>query len=176
MVIWFLFGAMCIAVILFILAGWQLATLHKQTRLAWVKLDHHLKYRAELIPAFCLAVSASPALDPDFLYQLPTLKETCRHASLLPQRVEAEKQISRALKKIVTAAHPSDGQTPDDALEQLRESLAKSEYKIQKAKRTYNALARRFNIVASVIPINFIARMFEMESYTYFDFEPTQPD
>ncbi|MDD6152453.1 MAG: hypothetical protein PUC11_00675 [Elusimicrobia bacterium] len=33
--------------------------------------------------------------------------------------------------------------------------------------------ARDFNTIASIIPLNLIAQMFEFEPYEYFDFDPS---
>ena len=44
---------------------------------------------------------------------------------------------------------------------------------MQNAKKKYNSAARDFNTITAVIPLNLLAKMFELEPYEYFDFDPS---
>ena len=114
MLIWFLFGAMCMGVVLFGLAYWKFVSLNKAAQNAWQKLDNNMKNRAELIPVLALSAASFSELDREFIYELSHMKEACRTAQTLQERVAKENEITQKFKKVFTAAqqHPvSDGRT-----------------------------------------------------------------
>ncbi|MGN1058465.1 MAG: hypothetical protein ACI4Q7_03860, partial [Candidatus Avelusimicrobium sp.] len=87
MFIWFIFGAMCMLVVLLILAYLKFVSLNKAAANAWQKLDFNMKNRAELIPSLALSAAAFEELDRTFVYELSALKDTCRRAASLQERV-----------------------------------------------------------------------------------------
>lgn len=171
MVAWFLFGAMCILVIMLVLAYFKFAALNKQAKQAWQQLDHQLKFRTELIPSVALSAAALAELDRDFVYQLSALKEPKQQKTLLKDRVAYENQLTQALQKVFEAAKQHPELTSDEHFVKLQESVKQSEKHIQSAKKKYNSAAHTFNIITTVIPLNLIAKVFEMTPYDYFDFD-----
>ena len=155
MLIWFLFGAMCMGVVLFGLAYLKFVSLNKAAQNAWQKLDNNMKNRAELIPVLALSAASFSELDREFIYELSHMKEACRTAQTLQERVAKENEITQKFKKVFTAA------------------MKHAEGKVQSAKKKYNSAARDFNTIATIIPLNFVAKMFEFEPYEYFDFDPS---
>ena len=61
----------------------------------------------------------------------------------------------------------------DEHFLKLQKSIIYAEGKVQSAKKKYNSAARDFNTIATIIPLNFVAKMFEFEPYEYFDFDPS---
>ena len=173
MVIWFLFGAMCMLVILFLAAYWKFMRLNNAAKSAWQQLENNLKNRAELIPTLALSAAAFKELDKDFLQNLQHLKEICRQPAPLAQRVLHEDQVTKAFKKVFTAAQNHPELTMHDSFSRLRENVIKAEGKVQRSKRKYNSAARDFNTITSIIPLNLIAILFELSPYEYFDFGPS---
>ncbi|MDD6153347.1 MAG: LemA family protein [Elusimicrobia bacterium] len=173
MFIWFIFGAMCMLVVLLILAYLKFVSLNKAAANAWQKLDFNMKNRAELIPSLALAAAAFEELDRTFVYELSALKDTCRRAASLQERVKCENEITKKFKKVFTAAmhHPETEQ--NEHFLKLRENIIQAESKVQRSKKKYNSAARDFNTIASIIPLNLIAQMFEFKPYEYFDFDPS---
>ena len=167
---WFLFGAMCMLVVLFFAAYWKFMQLHNAAKAAWQQLENNLKNRAELIPTLALSAAAFDELDREFVDQFQKLKENCRQPAPLDQRVEREAEITKAFKKIFTAAQNHPEVTMNESFSRLRDNVIKAEGKVQRAKRKYNSAARDFNTITSVIPLNLIAVLFELPPYEYFDF------
>lgn len=165
---------MCMLVILFMLAYLKFASLNKQVQHAWQQLDHQLKYRADFIPGVALSAASLSDLGRDFVYQLSALKSSVPVFQNLKERVAYEEQISQSFQKVFTSAKQSSLKQ-DEHLSKLEVSIAETEQKIQKAKKRYNSVAHTFNIVTSIIPLNMIAKMFEMSPYDYFDFTPSNP-
>ena len=173
MVIWFLFGAMCMLVVLLMLAYLKFVSLNKAASHAWQQLDNHMKNRAELIPSLALSAASFSELERPFIYELSNLKEACRKTTTLQERVQLENDITQKFKKVFTAAMYHPELKTDEHFLKLQRSIIHAESKVQSAKKKYNSAARDFNTIATVIPLNLIAQMFEFEPYEYFDFDPS---
>ncbi len=170
MIIWFLFGAMCMLILLFLAAYWKFMQLNSVAKNAWQQLENNLKNRAELIPTLALSAAAFDELDRAFIEKLNHLKEACRQTVDLPQRVTQEEQVTQAFKKVFTAAQNHPELQTNEVFQRLQQNVIKAEAKVQRSKRKYNSAARDFNIITSIIPLNLIAILFELSPYEYFDF------
>lgn len=173
MIIWFLFGAMCMLVILLMLAYLKFVSLNNAAKKAWQKLDFNMKNRAELIPSLALSAAAFSELERPFIYEFSAMKDACKNARTLQERVICENEITRRFKKVFTAAMKHPELKTDKHFLKLQKSIIHAEGKVQRAKKKYNSAARDFNTVAGIIPLNLIAKMFEFEPYEYFDFDPS---
>ena len=173
MVIWFLFGAMCMLVILLMLAYLKFVSLNKAAARAWQQLDNHMKNRAELIPSLALSAASFSELDRPFIYELSALKDNCRKTTSLQERVQLESDITKKFKKVFTAAMNHPELKDDEHFQKLQKSIIYAESKAQSSKKKYNSAARDFNTITGVIPLNLLAKIFEFEPYEYFDFDPS---
>lgn len=173
MVIWFIFGAMCMLVVLLILAYLKFVALNQAAQAAWQKLDFNMKNRAELIPVLALSAASFSELDRPFIYQLSALKDSCKKAPSLKERVACESEITQKFKKVFTAAMHHPELKKDAHFLKLQQNIIQAEGKVQRAKKKYNSAARDFNTITSIIPLNLIAEMFEFAPYEYFDFDPS---
>lgn len=173
MVVWFLFGAMCMLVILLMLAYVKFMSLNKAATAAWRTLDNAMKNRAELIPSLALSAAAFDELERPFIYELTALKDRCRKTHSLEERVRQESEITQKFKKVFTAAQQHPELKEDEHFLKLQKSIIHAEGNVQRAKRKYNSAARDFNTITAIIPLNLIAKMFELEPYEYFDFDPS---
>ena len=173
MVVWFLFGAMCMLVILLMLAYVKFMSLNKAATAAWRALDNAMKNRAELIPSLALSAAAFDELERPFIYELTALKDLCRKTHSLQERVRQESEITQKFKKVFTAAQQHPELKEDEHFLKLQKSIIHAEGNVQRTKRKYNSAARDFNTITAIIPLNLIAQMFEMEPYEYFDFDPS---
>ncbi len=171
MIIWFIFGAMCMLVVLLMLAYLKFMSLNQAAKTAWQQLDNNMKNRAELIPSLSLSAAAFEELERSFIYELSHMKEACREARSLQERVVCENEITQKFKKVFTAAMKHPEMKEDEHFIKLQESIIQAERKVQNSKRKYNSAARDFNTSTSIIPLNLLAKMFELEPYEYFDFD-----
>ena len=172
MISWFLFGVMCMLVVLFVAASWKLLQLSHQVKQAWYQLENNLKNRAELMDTLVVSVDTWEELDRAFIKKLAQLKTRCRQTATLQERARCERQVTQSFKKIFTAAFNHPELSQDNAFVSLRENIIKAQGKVQRSQRKYNSLAREFNLIASIIPLNVIARMFELDEFEYFDPAP----
>lgn len=173
MVVWFLFGAMCMVIVLLVGAYIKLNSLFQNAQKAWNKLDNRLKNRAELLPSLSFTVSTLPELNRDEIHQKFT--ELTTPSSSLSQRVQKENDITQTLKQIFTAVmhHPEVEQEPH--VKHLQESIIAAEGGVQRAKRAYNTAAHNFNTISNVIPLNWVVSVMEMKPFEYFDFDNSTP-
>lgn len=175
MVVWFVFGAMCALVILLGLAYLKFASLNNEVKKAWQQLDHQLKFRTELIPSVALSAAAFSELEREFIYQMSALKNPLPPHPALAARVAYEAQVTQAFRRVLEVARQHPELQTDEHFTKLKLSVAQAEKHIQQAKKKYNSTAHTFNIVTSVIPLNWLANLCEMPPYDYFDFEVSSP-
>ena len=169
MIIWFLFGAMCMLVVLWLWAYFQLSSLNKAARKSWEQLDSKMKHRLELLPGLVLYAASLPELD---RAQLQAQQKQILEPTLsFKQRVERESMVTEFFKEIFTAALKQPGADQDVNLIHLKESIIHAENSVQRAKKTYNSSAHKFNLISSLIPMHLVSTVFEMEPYEYFDFD-----
>jgi len=169
MIIWFLFGAMCMLVVLWLWAYLKLSSLNKAARKSWEQLDSDMKHRLELLPGLVLYAASLPQLD---RAQLQAQQKQILEPTLsFKQRVEREEMVTEFFKNIFATALQQPGAQQDAHLTHLKDSIVDTESKIQRAKKAYNSSAHRFNVISSLIPLHLVSAMFEMEPYDYFDFE-----
>lgn len=169
MLVWFLFGAMCMLVVLGLWAYWELASLNKAARLAWERLDSKMKQRLEIMPSLALYAASLPELD---RAQLQAQQKQILEPTLsLSQRVERENRITQFFKEILTATAQHPEIEKDLHFVHIRESIFQTESSIQRAKKSYNSAAHKFNMISTILPINFLSSVFEMPPYDYFDFD-----
>lgn len=171
MAIWFVFGFMCALLVLLAGAYFKFVALQKQVRISWLRLDHALKMRAELIPSIALSAASLPDVDRTLLRNLSDLKDGCRALPDVARRVPCENEITRSLRKVFEAARPNAELTTSEHFLRLQKNLLNAESKAQSAKRKYNSAVRDFNTLTGVIPLNLIALMFEFKPVAYFDLE-----
>lgn len=160
-------------VVLLMLAYLKFVSLNKAAAHAWQQLDNHMKNRAELIPSLALSAAAFNELERPFIYELSHLKDACRQTTTLQERVQLESDITQKFKKVFTAAMKHPELKTDEHFLKLQRSIIHAESKVQNAKKKYNSAARDFNTITAVIPLNLLAKMFELEPYEYFDFDPS---
>lgn len=169
MLAWFLFGAMCMLVVLFLWAYFELSSLNKAARLAWNRLDDKMKHRLELLPNLVLYASSLPEMNREQLQSQQ--KEILAPAPSVQQRVEREGLATQFFKQIISTAQQRPEAEKDTNFTHLRDSLIEAENSVQRAKRNYNSAAHKFNMVSTIVPINFVSSIFEMPPYEYFDFD-----
>lgn len=168
MMIWFLFGAMCMLVVLLIWAYFELAALNKAAKLAWDRLDNEMKHRLELLPNLAFYAASLPELNRTQLQEQQ--KQFLEPSLSLQQRVEKENLITQFFKQIFTMALQHPEVEKDVHFTHLKESIVHAENSVQRAKKTYNSAAHKFNMISTLVPINLVSSVFEMPPYEYFDF------
>jgi len=171
MIVWFLFGAMCMLVLLLSWAYFLLAKLDKSAKKAWVKLDNRIKNRAELLPSLALTAASLPELNRDEIQQ--KLSAFTQPSSNLQERIKKESEITFTLKQIFTAAMKHEDLQKEEHFEHLQNSIIQAEQLVRRAKNNYNNAARKFNTISTIIPLNLIVKIFEMTPFEYFEFDPS---
>ncbi len=171
MLIWFLGGFTCAAAALVVAAYFKFMSLRKAVFHARMRLEACLKMRRELIPSLALSGAGMQGLERDFVYALGHLKDPPNLAGGLSRRIAEEAEISQSLQKLFAAAQ--DLAEKDGHFAHLQQGVASAEHKIEQCKKRYNSAVRDFNTLSAVFPLNCIAKLMELETLEYFDFEPS---
>ena len=169
MTVWFLFAAMCLAVLLCALAYVQLASMKRRLNASWQKLDQTLRYRAELVTPLTSFAQSWPGLEKDVLDRLNSLVAASSVSISHQRRAEIEEKITQGFKKIFTVAQELPQLQQNIQFTKLQDSIILAEKKLRRAKRTYNTLAEHFNRVIAVIPLSFIAQICEIQPCELFE-------
>ena len=169
MTVWFLFAAMCLVVLLCVLAYMQLAAMKRRLNTSWQKLDRTLRYRAELVPPLTSLAQSWPGLEKEVLGRLNSLVTASPSAISYQQRAENEEQITKGFKKIFTVAQDLPQLQQNLQFTKLQDSIILAEKKLRQAKYAYNTSAEHFNRVIAVIPLSFIAQICEMQPCELFE-------
>lgn len=170
MLVWFLAGFVCAAIVIFIAAYFKFASLRKAVLRAKLRLDVQRKLRRDLIPSLALSAATVPELGRSFAYSLNQLKEKCASSDTLAKHISCEAEISKTLGELFSQAAKHEEMETDEHFKHLRRSLMTAEDRIQSSKKRYNSAVRDFNTLAAIFPLNFISRLLEFEPFEYFDF------
>lgn len=171
MIIWFVFGFMCALVVILAGAYFKFVSLNNAAKLAWLRLDNKLKNRLEVVPSLTLSAALLPGEHRCLIEQLHTLKNGYPPATDTLQRSTYEEGITRCLRELFAAAAQYQQVKNEEHFIKAQKTLLHAESQAQSAKRRYNSAARDFNTLSAVIPLNFLANMFEFKPYDYFDLE-----
>ena len=167
---WFLIGFICALLVMMIACYFKFTSLRKAVQRTKNKLDAHLQKRRDLVPVLSLTAAGLQELGTSFSYALGQLPEKATTADSLLKCAAYEADLSQALHELFTAAAKYPPLQQDTYFRHLHEELVKTENRIQYAKRRYNSAVRDFNTLATVSPLNLIARLLEFKPFEYFDF------
>lgn len=169
MVIWCIFILMCLFVLLLVLAYIKFALLIRRIKKNWQTLDSLLKYRTQYMAALSLYGASLQEECRAELEQLNTANNQLKSTLSVGQRALHEAQVSDAFNKILDKLTQQPQLKEDGSFQKLQENIHHAEAKIQRAQKRYNSAAREFNMISSIIPLNLITAMFEMEPFECFE-------
>ncbi len=173
MLVWFLFGFMCAAVVVLAAAYFKFISLQKAVFRTQHRLIICLRNRRELLPSLAWSSAAVPELEREFSYALGKMKEKCAEADTMQKRIDCETEVSQNLKKLFTGLASHEDLKKDEYFLKLQRNVLSAESKIQQCKKRYNSAVRDFNTLVDVFPLSLVARALDFDKYEYFDFEPS---
>ncbi len=134
---------------------------------AWSQIDVQLKRRADLIPNLVNSVKGYMKHERELLEKITELRS--KLVSGTPEeRMEANNQISQALKSIFAVFENYPDLKANQNVLQLQEELTTTENKIAYARQAYNDSAYFYNTMVKQIPSMFVAKLFGFKEVPYF--------
>lgn len=107
--------------------------------------------------------------DKEMLTELNQLQHRATIAHTIPEKSEAELQISTLLKKIFSDIDHQREVISIAPAQELTKQLKELDGSIQSARAHYNGVTRNYNILVHTIPSALIAKLMSFESQAYFE-------
>lgn len=173
-IVWIIVGVLVLVVITFIAIYNKLVNLKVRTEEAWSDIDVQLKRRYDLIPNLIETVKGYASHEKKLFEEVTHARADALKAGTLPEKSEAENQLSSALKSIFAVAEAYPDLKANQNFAQLQQELTDTEDKIQAARRFYNGNVRDLNIAIQTFPTNIIAGMFNFQKKDLFELKQTE--
>ncbi|MCC6679803.1 MAG: LemA family protein [Phycisphaeraceae bacterium] len=172
-------GLLIALVVLLLLPGvWFIATYNALIKLrnfcneSWSGIDTELKRRYDLIPNLVETVKAYAKHERETLEQVTRARNTAVASTGSPQsQARDENQLIHGLDKLFAVAEAYPDLKADRHFLELQQELARTENRIARARRFYNANVRELNTRTEVFPSNIVAGLFNFRGREYFDID-----
>ena len=137
----------------------RIIVLSNRVDTAWSQIDVQLKKRADLVPNLVETVKGYMKHEQKAIEMVTKARERMMGARSLKERIEAEGELTRALKTIFALAENYPNLKASENFKLLQEQLDGIESKIAYARQFYNDSVLEFNNAISTIPGVFFAKL-----------------
>ena len=138
---------------------------------AWSDIDVQLKRRYDLIPNLVESVKGYAGHESKVFEQVTLARSAAIGAKTMTEHAEAENMLSSTLKSLFAVADAYPDLKANQNFLDLQNELTDAEYKIQAARRFYNANVRDFNTALQTFPSNLIANAFAFKAREFFELQ-----
>lgn len=162
-------------VIIWAIANYNsLVRLRQHCRESWADIDTELKRRYDLIPNLVDTVKAYAAHERETLETVTEARSRAVASTGSPESQAVDENILvAALQRLLIVAEKYPDLKASDNFLELQRELARTENRIQAARRFYNGNVREMNTKAEVFPSNLIASVFGFRQEDFFEVEST---
>jgi len=165
---WIILAVIAIVVVWVIAAFNGFVVLKNRAKEAWADIDVQLKRRYDLIPNLVETVKGYATHERELFEKVTQARASAMSAQGLPQKAEAENQLSNTLKSLFAVSENYPDLKASTNFLELQRELTDTEDKIQAARRFYNTNVRDFNIKIESFPDNVIASVFGFKQMELF--------
>ena len=131
-------------------------------------IDVQLKRRADLIPNLVETVKGYAKHEKEVFENVTKARSTLLSATSLPEKAEANNQLSGALKSLFAVAEAYPELKASTNFQDLQRQLEDTEDKVAYSRQFYNSNVLDFNAKIQVFPTNLIANLFGFKSFDFF--------
>lgn len=132
----------------------------REAKEAFLVVEILMKKRWDLIPSFVEVVKKYPVYDQKILQNLMKLREDKYNMLNMKQKIEADKNISKVVLKMLQIAENYSDLNSDEQYIMIATELIELEANIEKAWENYNFLVNKYNTQIEVSPKNLVAILF----------------
>lgn len=170
-------GVIVLVIILWVIGAYNgLVKSRIRAEEAWSDIDVQLKRRYDLIPNLIETVKGYAKHEKELLTEITEARSVAMKSKSPSARLEAENQISGALKTLFAVTESYPDLKANDNFKELQRELSDTENKIEAARRFYNSNVRDLNISLDSFPTNVIGNMFHFEKKTLFEAQEIERD
>lgn len=132
-------------------------------------IETFLKQRYDMIPNLVEIVKGYAKHEQETFKQITEMRAKAMSAGSLPEKMEMEDQLTKAVSKIIAVAENYPELKANTNFLDLQTSLKGLEDDIQKSRRFYNGAARDFNTLIAVFPNNLLSGIFGFSKLPFFE-------
>jgi len=136
---------------------------------AWSQVDVQLKKRADLVPNLVSTVKGYMKHEKDAIKMVTKARERMINAGSDKEKLEADGQLSKALKTIFALAENYPKLRASENFKLLQEQLEGIENKVAYSRQFYNDSVLGFNNLVTTIPGKWFAALLRKSKREYFE-------
>jgi LemA protein len=150
----------------------SLVRLRQHCRESWADIDTELKRRYDLIPNLVDTVKAYAAHEREVLAAVTEARSRAVSSTGSPESQAMDENILvAALQRLLIVVEKYPDLKASDNFLELQRELARTENRIQAARRFYNGNVREMNTKVEVFPSNILASIFGFRQEDFFQIE-----
>ena len=159
LLLWVILGVIALLVLTAVYYINRIVVLSNRVDTAWAQIDVQLKKRADLVPNLVETVKGYMKHERKVIEMITKARERMMGARTFKERIEAEGELTRALKTLFALAENYPNLRASENFKLLQEQLEGIENKIAYARQFYNDSVLEFNNMISTIPGVFFAKL-----------------
>lgn len=136
---------------------------------AWAEVENNLQRRFDLIPNLVNTVKGFAEQEKSVLLGVTEARSRVAGAGSVPQRMEAENELSGALSRLLVVVENYPQLKSDANFRALQDELSGTENRIAVARKRYNDSVQQFNVLVRQFPQSFVAGVFGFEKKEFFE-------
>ena len=166
------FIVVLVGALAFVLVYNGLVTLRNMCVEAWSNIDTELKRRYDLLPNLVETVKGYAAHERSVLERVAEMRARAVQSTGSPgSQARDENELVRALRALFVVVEGYPQLKASQHFLELQLELARTEDRIQAARRFYNGNVRDFNNRVQVFPSSVVAGLFHFTSREFFEIE-----
>lgn len=138
---------------------------------AFSTMDVYLKKRFDQIPNLVATVKGYAKHEAETLEKVIKLRQG---AITTDDKVEAEKQMSSALRQLLVTVEAYPDLKADTQFQELMQALKEVELDIANARRYYNGSVRLYNDKIQMVPSNIVANLFNFTTRKMYEVDDAE--
>ena len=164
-----------ILIVLVLLVLWFISTANTlakkklATENAFADLDTYLTKRFDLVPNLVNTVKGYAKHEKDTLEGVISARNKGLSAESIDDKIAADNELTKAVSKLIALSEAYPDLKANTSFLELQDTLKKIEDELVGARRYYNAVVNKYNIVVRVIPSCIVAKILhyeKMQMYT----------
>jgi LemA protein len=164
-------GVIAVVLLWFVAIYNGLIRLRNEVKNAWAQIDVQLKRRHDLIPNLVETVKGYAGHERGTLDAVVQARARAVGAQTMPERVQAEGELSQALGRLMVLAEAYPDLKANQNFLALQEELTSTENKIGFARQYYNDSVMSYNTRIQSFPPNIVAGLFGFQESPFFEVE-----
>lgn len=161
-------GVVIILFLYFVGAYNGFITLKNRIQEALSGIDVQLKRRADLIPNLVETVKGYAKHEKEVFENVTKARSALMSAKTLPDKAEANNQITAALKSLFAVAEAYPTLKANENFMDLQRQLEDTEDKVAYSRQFYNSNVLDFNTQVQSFPCNLLANIFGFKVFEFF--------